>query len=89
MGTIEGAVRRPCYHPGPTLKIDPARHFRGRFRLPGDKSISHRAAILGAMAEGRTRVENYSEAADCASTLACLARLGVSVRRDGPERHHR
>jgi 3-phosphoshikimate 1-carboxyvinyltransferase len=71
-----------CYHARPTLKIEPARSLRGRFELPGDKSISHRAAILGAMAEGRTRIENYSEAADCASTLRCLAALGVSLVRD-------
>jgi 3-phosphoshikimate 1-carboxyvinyltransferase len=65
------------------LKITPARSFRGRFRLPGDKSISHRAAILGAMARGRTTVDNYSQAADCASTLACLRALGVAVAREG------
>jgi 3-phosphoshikimate 1-carboxyvinyltransferase len=65
------------------LKITPARRFRGRFRLPGDKSISHRAAILGAMASGKTTVENYSPAADCASTLACLCALGVPVVREG------
>jgi len=65
------------------LRIEPARRFRGRFRLPGDKSISHRAALLGAMARGRTRIDNYSEAADCASTLACLRELGVAVQREG------
>jgi 3-phosphoshikimate 1-carboxyvinyltransferase len=65
------------------LKIEPARSFRGRFSLPGDKSISHRAAILGAMAEGRTRVRNYSSAADCASTLSCLQALGAVVSREG------
>lgn len=65
------------------MRIQPAHRFRGRFRLPGDKSISHRAAILGAMAQGRTRIENYSEAADCASTLACLRALGVAIERDG------
>jgi 3-phosphoshikimate 1-carboxyvinyltransferase len=65
------------------VKIEQAKHFRGRFTLPGDKSISHRAGILGAMAEGRTRVRNYSSAADCASTLACLRALGVSISRDG------
>jgi 3-phosphoshikimate 1-carboxyvinyltransferase len=65
------------------VKIEQAKHFRGRFTLPGDKSISHRAAILGAMAEGRTRVRNYSSAADCASTLACLRSLGVSISREG------
>ena len=67
------------------MRIEPAPFFRGRFTLPGDKSISHRAAILGAMAEGTTRVRNYSSAADCASTLACLRGLGVEVRRVGTE----
>jgi 3-phosphoshikimate 1-carboxyvinyltransferase len=65
------------------LKITPARRFRGRFRLPGDKSISHRAALFGAMARGTTTVENYSQAADCGSTLSCLRALGVAVARDG------
>jgi 3-phosphoshikimate 1-carboxyvinyltransferase len=63
------------------VRIAPARRFRGRFTLPGDKSISHRLAILGAMAEGETRIRNFSTAADCASTLRCLAGLGVDVRR--------
>jgi 3-phosphoshikimate 1-carboxyvinyltransferase len=67
------------------LKIEPAQRFRGRFTLPGDKSISHRAAILGAMAEGVTRVRNYSSAADCASTLACLRGLGVEIRREADD----
>jgi 3-phosphoshikimate 1-carboxyvinyltransferase len=60
-----------------------ARSFRGRFVVPGDKSISHRVAILGALAEGETRILNFSSAADCASTLSCLAALGVDIRRDG------
>jgi 3-phosphoshikimate 1-carboxyvinyltransferase len=51
--------------------------------VPGDKSISHRAAILGAMARGETRITGFSSAADCASTLACLEALGVGVRRQG------
>jgi 3-phosphoshikimate 1-carboxyvinyltransferase len=67
------------------MKIEPARAFHGTFTLPGDKSISHRAAIMGAMAEGRTRVSNFGAAADCASTLQCLRGLGVEVRRDGDE----
>jgi len=65
------------------LRIEPAPSFRGRFRLPGDKSISHRAALFGALAEGTTRIENYSSAADCASTLECLGALGVAWSRDG------
>ncbi len=67
----------------PPLRIEPAPSFRGRFRLPGDKSISHRAALFGALATGATHVENYSSAADCASTLECLRALGVESRRDG------
>ena len=67
------------------MRIHPARSFRGRFHLPGDKSISHRAAILGAMAEGETRIHNFASAADCASTLACLRALGVEVEREGGE----
>jgi 3-phosphoshikimate 1-carboxyvinyltransferase len=65
------------------LRIERAPFFRGRFTLPGDKSISHRAALLGAMAQGETRIRNYSSAADCASTLACLRGLGVPIRQDG------
>jgi 3-phosphoshikimate 1-carboxyvinyltransferase len=59
--------------------------FHGRFTLAGDKSISHRLAILGALAHGRTRIGNYSAAADCQSTLDCLAAMGVRVTRDGSE----
>ena len=66
-----------------TVLLTPARSFRGRFSLAGDKSICHRAAILGAVAEGETRIHNFSSAADCASTLRCLEALGVSVRREG------
>jgi 3-phosphoshikimate 1-carboxyvinyltransferase len=69
----------------PSVRIAPVRSFRGFFTLPGDKSISHRAAILGAMAEGETRISGFSTAADCASTLGCLAALGVDVRRSGAE----
>jgi 3-phosphoshikimate 1-carboxyvinyltransferase len=50
--------------------------------LPGDKSISHRYAMLAAIAEGTTRLENFSTGADCASTLGCLAALGVRIERN-------
>jgi 3-phosphoshikimate 1-carboxyvinyltransferase len=52
-------------------------------RVPGDKSVSHRAALLAALAEGRTRIENFASSADCASTLGTLQGLGVRVERDG------
>jgi len=51
--------------------------------VPGDKSISHRLAIFGALAEGDTWIDNFSSAADCASTLACLEALGVHIQREG------
>ncbi len=61
--------------------VRPARHVRGTVRLPGDKSISHRYAMLGAVAEGRTHLQNFSSGADCASTLSCVESLGVAVQR--------
>jgi 3-phosphoshikimate 1-carboxyvinyltransferase len=64
------------------LILHPSAVFRGRFRLPVDKSLSHRLAILGALADGETRLGNFSTSADCASTLACLSALGVEVRRE-------
>jgi 3-phosphoshikimate 1-carboxyvinyltransferase len=64
------------------LTIRPAKKFRGTFTLPGDKSISHRLALFGAVAFGETRIRNLSTAADCQSTLACLEALGVRVRRE-------
>lgn len=64
--------------------IAPARQLRGRIQVPGDKSISHRYAILAALADGTSSVSNYAPGADCQSTLACLSALGVTVHRRGP-----
>ena len=61
--------------------IRPARNLQGSLRLPGDKSISHRYALLGGLAEGTTRLANFSTGADCASSLACVAALGAEVVR--------
>ncbi len=63
--------------------IRPARNIRGSLRLPGDKSISHRYGLLGALAEGTSRFTNFSTGADCASTLACMQALGARVRQLG------
>ena len=59
--------------------IHPARSVSGGVAVPGDKSISHRLAIIASLAEGTSEILNYSPAADCASTLACLRRLGVET----------
>src|SRR5262250_1648114 len=66
-----------------SVVIRPARGLAGSVRLPGDKSISHRYAMLGGIAEGTTKLENFSTGADCASTLGCLRSLGVKWERDG------
>jgi len=56
----------------------------GAVELPGDKSISHRYGMLAAIAEGTTKIVNYSTGADCQSTLACLRSLGAEMEtRDG------
>src|SRR4029077_5369885 len=60
--------------------ISPGGSVSGVVELPGDKSISHRFAILAALAEGRSGIANYSTAADCRSTLGCLERLGVEIK---------
>jgi len=57
--------------------VRPARNVRGSVELPGDKSISHRYAMLAGIAEGASRLGNYSTGADCASTLGCMRSLGV------------
>jgi len=64
-----------------TRTITPATRLAGTLRLPGDKSISHRYALLTAVAEGTSRIDNYATGADCQSTLDCLAALGVPVRK--------
>ena len=64
------------------MKIKPVNCLKGEINLPGDKSISHRAAIFAALAEGETRIENFASSADCASTLDCLENLGVEIERE-------
>lgn len=59
--------------------IRPGGSLRGRLRMPGDKSISHRALLLGAVAQGRTRIRGFLESADCVATLNALIALGVKI----------
>ncbi|MBM3736617.1 MAG: 3-phosphoshikimate 1-carboxyvinyltransferase [Acidobacteria bacterium] len=64
--------------------VSPASGLSGHIKLPGDKSISHRYAMIAAVAEGASRLENYSTGADCQSTLGCLEGLGIAIeRREG------
>ena len=64
-----------------TIVVRPAHSVRGVVRIPGDKSISHRYAMLAAIAEGTSRFHNFSAARDCASTLDCVAKLGCEWKR--------
>ncbi|MBL8230154.1 MAG: 3-phosphoshikimate 1-carboxyvinyltransferase [Bryobacterales bacterium] len=65
--------------------IHPVRALNGNIRLPGDKSISHRYGMLASIAEGTSKILNYSSGADCASTLGAMRALGVNIERNGAE----
>src|SRR5918993_5621820 len=61
------------------MQLEPATLINGNLRLPGDKSISHRAALIAALASGSSAISNFSTARDCASTVSCLQALGISI----------
>lgn len=65
------------------LRIKPATALQGEVIVPGDKSISHRAVMLGAIAEGDTVIENFLPGEDCLSTIDCMRKLGIKI--DGPD----
>jgi 3-phosphoshikimate 1-carboxyvinyltransferase len=66
------------------IRLSPTSKLKGRINLPGDKSISHRAALIAALASGSSEITNFSTARDCASTITCLQQLGAAVElRDG------
>jgi 3-phosphoshikimate 1-carboxyvinyltransferase len=66
-------------------RISPASALTGSITLPGDKSISHRYAMIASLAEGDTRIANYSTGADCHSTLECMRALGIEIAGQGTE----
>ncbi|MGD0778496.1 MAG: 3-phosphoshikimate 1-carboxyvinyltransferase, partial [Candidatus Solibacter sp.] len=66
-------------------RISPASAITGAITLPGDKSISHRYAMISAIASGESRIHNYSTGADCHSTLGCVRALGIEVEVAGTE----
>lgn len=65
--------------PQSVATVTPARRVHGRLRVPGDKSISHRYALLAALSDGRSELQHFSAGADCHSTLACLRGLGIHI----------
>ncbi len=66
--------------------VSPARSVRGEIEVPSNKSISHRAAIVGAICEGHVTVDNFLLASDCLATLEAMRMLGVSIEENGPGR---
>ncbi|MGE5701680.1 MAG: 3-phosphoshikimate 1-carboxyvinyltransferase [Clostridia bacterium] len=61
------------------LRIQKASRIEGTVRVPGDKSISHRAVMFGALAEGTTTISGFLPGADCLSTISCFRRMGISI----------
>ena len=66
-------------------RISPARSISGSITLPGDKSISHRYAMIASIAQGVSRIRNYSTGADCHSTLKAMQALGVAINASGTD----
>ncbi len=67
-----------------TLQTD-IQSLRGEIAIPGDKSVSHRSIMFGALAEGETVVTNFLPGADCLSTIACFQKMGVSIEQNGKQ----
>lgn len=68
------------------LRINKIKGLQGELELPGDKSISHRAAIIGAMSSGKTTATGFLNTGDCLSTLRCLSELGIKIEGIGGEK---
>jgi 3-phosphoshikimate 1-carboxyvinyltransferase len=66
------------------IRVMPVNRLEGTVEVPGDKSISHRAALFGALARGRTEITGFLEGEDCLGTLRAVQALGVEVKRKGP-----
>lgn len=65
--------------------VKPCPRLKGEITLPGDKSISHRAAIFNSLAWGKAEISNFAPGKDCLATVSCLRALGVEIRRGGPQ----
>ncbi len=65
------------------LRVKNTNNLTGRIEVPGDKSISHRAIMLGALAEGETTVNNFLMSADCRATIECFQKMGIEINLSG------
>ncbi|MBH0165659.1 3-phosphoshikimate 1-carboxyvinyltransferase [Fictibacillus sp. 7GRE50] len=66
-----------------TKQLQPIQRLKGSIKVPGDKSISHRAVMFGSIAEGRTTIDGFLTGEDCLSTISCFKKLGVSILQEG------
>lgn len=62
-----------------TMEITPAKYLRGEVTVPGDKSISHRSVMFGAIAKGTTEITNFLQGSDCLATISCFQDMGISI----------
>ena len=62
-----------------SLKVTASGGIKGEIHIPGDKSISHRAAIIGSIADGETIVDNFLMSADCLATVNCFREMGIEI----------
>lgn len=65
------------------MKLQSVKGLKGRIAVPGDKSISHRSVMLGAIAEGKTEVHHFLQGADCLSSIACFRQMGIEIENNG------
>ena len=61
------------------MELKHAKQLKGTISIPGDKSISHRAIMFGAISEGTTEITNFLQGADCLSTISCFQKMGISI----------
>lgn len=69
------------------MKINPVNHLKGSIKVPGDKSISHRAVMLGSIAKGTTLIKDFLMGADCLSTIRCFKQMGIPISVNNGEVH--
>lgn len=66
-----------------TKQLQPIQQLKGSIKVPGDKSISHRAVMFGSIAEGTTTIDGFLTGEDCLSTISCFRKLGVTIQQEG------
>ncbi|MFH1826521.1 MAG: 3-phosphoshikimate 1-carboxyvinyltransferase [bacterium] len=67
------------------LTVQPAENIKKEIRVPGDKSISHRAIMIGSLADGETNISGFLPSADCLATIDCFRQLGITIEQNGSD----